>query len=118
MTTLLDRAVKALKSLKSDGVLPDRYIQDASRNAEIDAIIKDYIAAGDGIGRQTIVEGWSAQEHGGERRPGARKVYNGHIDLQDAIREAGDVVLNTPGAYVKAYHHVELADPVSWSGNI
>lgn len=41
---IAERAVKELRSLKGDGMLPDRYVQDAARNDRIDKVIADYKA--------------------------------------------------------------------------
>lgn len=64
------------------------------------------------IREYTLVTGWTHDE-----RPSGRVEFEGHIDLQEAIKMSADQIRVGDGAYVSAKHVVEAQGLQSWSGN-
>lgn len=61
----------------------------------------------------TVVEGWTL-----DGSPyGGKKVFDGHIDLRDAIRQSGDIIDIKNEAYVTAEHRLEIIGLEKLSGN-
>ena len=65
------------------------------------------------IKETTVVSGWGIDDD-----VSVVKIFDGHIDLNEAIGLSGDIIKITDGAHVNAKHVVEAEGLASWSGNV
>jgi hypothetical protein len=60
----------------------------------------------------TVVTGWKLNN-----TPGGKKVFDGHLDFDDALRKASSDIKVGDGAFVKVYHDIDTSNFDSWAGN-